>query len=168
MSPAISPVAPSPTLPLSSRRPSVSFGGFGLTQATREENPRVWNKTPIFVEAAESPVATIVSFVIADHDLEMRFNIAGESPSFPVGVLAAQSGKRLWVIARYASEGNMKEMALRGIRSIDTNMVEQLRDMSSGHVLGLCVTGLTKEGGAFMMPFPAQMHWNEAPADNVL
>ena len=30
MSPAISPVAPSPTLPLSSRRPSVSFGGFGL------------------------------------------------------------------------------------------------------------------------------------------
>ena len=29
-SPAISPVAPSPTLPLSSRRPSVSFGGFGL------------------------------------------------------------------------------------------------------------------------------------------
>ena len=31
MSPAISPVAPSPTLPLSSRRPSVSFGGFGLT-----------------------------------------------------------------------------------------------------------------------------------------
>ena len=31
MSPAISPVAPSPTLPLSSRRPSVSFGGFGLS-----------------------------------------------------------------------------------------------------------------------------------------
>ena len=30
MSPAISPVAPSPTLPLSSRRPSVSFGGFGV------------------------------------------------------------------------------------------------------------------------------------------
>ena len=30
MSPAISPVAPSPTLPLSSRHPSVSFGGFGL------------------------------------------------------------------------------------------------------------------------------------------
>ena len=35
MSPAISPVAPSPTLPLSSRRPSVSFGGFGLTSPRR-------------------------------------------------------------------------------------------------------------------------------------
>ena len=35
MSPAISPVAPSPTLPLSSRRPSVSFGGFGLNGAHR-------------------------------------------------------------------------------------------------------------------------------------
>ena len=33
MSPAISPVAPSPTLPLSSRHPSVSFGGFGLRKA---------------------------------------------------------------------------------------------------------------------------------------
>ena len=38
MSPAISPVAPSPTLPLSSRHPSVSFGGFGLSGETGTEH----------------------------------------------------------------------------------------------------------------------------------
>ena len=41
MSPAISPVAPSPTLPLSSRRPSVSFGGFGVRDALNNPSARL-------------------------------------------------------------------------------------------------------------------------------
>ena len=133
--------------------------GLSLTQAMRDTNPRVWNKNPIMVEAAESPVATIVSFVITDDDLELRFNTIGESRSFPLGILPARSGKKLWVIAQQGPEGNMKELAGRGIGSIDTDMVEKLRGMPSGHVLGMCVTGLTEDAGAYMMPFPAQMHW---------
>ena len=139
-----------------------------LTKAMRDANPKVWNKNQIFVEAAESPVATVVSFVITDDDMEMQFNTIGESGSFPVGILSAQAGKKLWVIAQQGPEGNMKELAGKGIGSIDADMIEKLKGMPSGHVLGMCVTGLAKDAGAYMMPFPAQMHWtvNEGdPAD---
>ena len=46
MSPAISPVAPSPTLPLSSRRPSVSFGGFGFRGKLKTEGTEA-NARPV-------------------------------------------------------------------------------------------------------------------------
>ena len=142
--------------------------GLSLTQAMRGANPKVWNKNQILVEASESPVATVVSLVITDDDMEMRFNTIGESRSFPIGILAARAGKKLWVIAQQGPEGNMKELAGRGIGSIDVDMVEKLRGMPSGHVLGMCVTGLAKDAGAYMMPFPAQMHWKvdeRVPAD---
>ena len=66
--------------------------------------------------------------------------------------------KKLWVIARQGPEGNMKELAERGIGSINADMVEKLKDLPSGHVLGLSVTGRSGEAGRYMLVFPAQMH----------
>ena len=133
--------------------------GLSLTKEMRDANPKVWNKNQILVEAAESPVATVVSFAVTDDDMEMRFNPIGESRSFPIGILPARAGKKLWVVAQQGPEGNMKELAGRGIGSVDVDMVEKLRGMPSGHILGMCVTGLTEDAGAYMMPFPAHMHW---------
>ena len=135
--------------------------GLGLTQAMRDANPKAWSKNQILVEAAESPEATIVSLVITDLAFEIRFNTTGELHSFPLAVLPVRPCKRLWVIARQGPEGNMKELAERGIRSIKTDMVEKLRDLPSGHVLGLSVTGRSGDAGRYMLPFPAQMHWKE-------
>ena len=134
--------------------------GLGLTKAMRDANLKVWNKNQILVEAAESPAATVVSFVITDDDMKMRFNTIGESRSFPIGILPAQAGKHLWVIAQHRPEGNMKELAGRGIGAIDVSIVAKLRGMPSGHVLGMCVTGFTKDAVAYMMPFLVEMHWN--------
>ena len=135
--------------------------GLSLNRAMRDANPKVWDKNQILVEAAESPEATVVSFVVTDDDLEMRFNTVGESRSFPLAILPARAGKKLWVIAQQGPEGNMKELAGHGIGSIDVGLAEKLKGFSSGHVLGMCVTGLTKDGGAYMLPFPVQTHWKE-------
>ena len=130
--------------------------GLCLTQAMRESN-KVWNKNQLFVEAAESPVATMVSFIVTDEDLSIRFSTVGETPSIPLGILPARSGKKLWVVAHYGPEGKMRAMAERSIRRVDLNAVEKLRDFPNGHVLGLCVSGLGTDGGAFLMPFSAEI-----------
>ena len=133
--------------------------GLGLTQAIRDANATVWNKNQIFVEAAESPEVTIVSLVVTDVDFEMRFSTTGELQSFPLAELPARPGKKLWVIARQGPEGNMKELAERGISSIDTDMVEKLKGLPSGHVLGLSVRGRSGDAGRYLLPFPVQLHW---------
>ena len=135
--------------------------GLGLTKADRDGNPKVWNKNQVFVEAAESPKATVVSFVIADDKANMQFSTSDELPSFLLAVLPARPGKVIWIIANHVPEGNMKGLAGQGLGGIDGEMAQKLVDFPSGHTLGMCVTGLTTEGGAFMMPFPVQMHWKD-------
>ncbi len=132
-----------------------------LTKAMRDANSKVWSKNQVFVEAAETPEATIVSLVITDSDSEFTFNANGELLSIPLAVLPVRANKKLWVIARQGPEGNMRELAEHGIRSINADMVEKLRDLPSGHVLGMTVTGRSGDAGRYMLPFPAQMHWKE-------
>ena len=134
----------------------------GLTQAMRDANPKVWNKNQVLVEAAETPEATIVSLVITDLDAELKFNTNGELQSFPLAILPVRNDKKLWVIARQGPEGNMKELAERGISSINADMVEKLRALPSGHMLGLSVIGRSGDAGRYMLPFPAQMHWKDS------
>ena len=133
--------------------------GLGLTQATRDASPKVWNKNQIFVEAAESPEATVVSLVITNVDFEMRFSTIGAARSLPLAILPARPGKKLWVIARQVPEGNMKELAGHGIRSINPDMVEKLKGLPNGHVLGLSVTGRSEDSGRYLLPFPGQLRW---------
>ena len=130
----------------------------GITQEMRDANPKVWNKNQVFVEAAESPEATIVSLVITDLDAEFKFKTDGELQSFPLAVLPVKADKKLWVIARQGPEGNMKELAKRGIGGINADMVRKLEDLPDGHVLGMAVTGRSGETGRYMLVFLAQMH----------
>ena len=136
-----------------------------LTQAIRDESPRIWNRNQVFIEAAESPITTVVSFIISDEDLTMRFNTEGESPSFPLSILPARSGKKLWVVASHVPEGNMMSLAEQCIgdfnSSINEDVKDKVRDLPSGHVLGMCATGRSAAGGAFMMPFSVEMHWGD-------
>ena len=134
-----------------------------MTQAIRDENPRVWKKNQLFIEAAESPIATIVSFIISDDDLTVRFNAEGNAPSFPLGVLPVRSGKKLWVVASHVPEGNMMNLAEQCMDDFNSKNNEdvkrKVRDLPSGHVLGMCASGRSTSGGAFMIPFSVEMHW---------
>ena len=131
-----------------------------LTEEMRQAKAKIWNKNSIFVEAAESPLATIISFVITNEDLEMRFNTVGQSPSFPLGILPVRSGKKLWIVVQHAVEGNMKELAGKGISAAaaSTDMEPNWQRFPDGHVFGMCVTGPTNDGGAYWMPFSVEMH----------
>lgn len=132
-----------------------------LTPETRLANAKVWETNQIFVEAAEEPMATIVSLVITDENQKMTFSTNGDALSFPIAVLPTMARKKLWVIAGYGPEGNMKELAEKGIANapIDSNAIKRLRDFPSGHILGMCVTGPTTDGGTYCMPFTASMRW---------
>ena len=130
----------------------------GLTQEMRDVNVDVWGKNEVFVEAAESPQTTIVSFTITSADLTVRFNATGHTPSCPLAVLTSGSGKKLWVVAQHLPEGNMKELAEQGLRQANANINATIRKdltgMPSGHVLGMSVSGPAHDGGEYLMLFP--------------
>ena len=138
----------------------------GLTQEIRDTNTPVWRQNQVFVEAAESPLATIVSFTITNDDLTVRFSTIGETPSLPIGVLSHGFGRKLWVVAQHIPEGNMKDLAKQGLRhaniAINTNTAvrEKLMEMPNGHTLGMSVSGPAHDGGEYLMLFPGMLHMN--------
>ena len=137
----------------------------GLTREMRDANIAVWTINQFFVEAAESPFATIVSFTVTNADLTVQFNTAGGTPSFPLAVLSPESGKKLWVVAQHVPEGNMRDLAEQGLRQanahVDGTTREKLEEMPDGHVLGMSVSGPSPSGGEYLMLFPAQLHRDE-------
>lgn len=107
--------------------------GLGLTPAIRDENPKIWNSNQVVIEAAEKPEATIVSFVVLDDDLDMRFSTSGIRPSLPLGMLPMGCGRSVWVIVDYVLESNMMEMAATGLKALAddaANTVERLKDLT--------------------------------------
>ena len=135
--------------------------GLNLTQSMRDTGPQVWAKNQIQIQAAQSQETTVVTFAITDDHFELRPNQTEHSWSFPLGILPARPGSKLWVIAYYRPEGNMKELTEPAIRDLQANRADQLREFPSGHVFGMCVSGLATDGGAFIMPFPVQVEWTE-------
>ena len=134
----------------------------GLSQEVRDENVAVWSKNQIFVEAAEPPFATIVSFTITNAELTVRFDTTGKTPSFPLALLHPESGKNLWVVAQHVPEGNMRNLAEQGLREVNARVNgparEKVETMPDGHVLGMSVSGPSPSGGEYLMLFPAQLH----------
>ena len=135
-----------------------------LTQAIRDSNPRVWDNNQIAIEAAETPMATVISFVITDDDVKMRFNTIGDSRNFPLAILPVRPGKTLWVVACYRPEGDMQSLAEQGMSAFAENYAsrpDQCPAMQDGEVLGMRVSGKVPDGGTFVMPYEIKLHQQE-------
>ena len=135
-----------------------------LNQAMRDTNRRVWNNNQVAIEAAETPMATVISFVITDDDLPMRFSPSGEAPNMPLAVLPLGPGKRLWVGACYAQEGNMQQLAgqaMLGMAQSSPSIHEKLSEFPDGHVFGMCASGHDPDKGAYLMLFAVKLHGSE-------
>ena len=131
--------------------------GLGLTEAIRQQNPKVWDNNQILLDAAESPKATIVSFILTD-DSEIQFMANKGTPSLVLGTLRASPGRKLWVLAAHLPEGNMKEIAAVSIDEVTKlGELKALEEMPDGHILGTAVSGPTDNGGTYFMPFPARI-----------
>ena len=132
-----------------------------LTQAIRDSNPKIWDTNQVAIEAAESPTATVISFVITDDDVNMRFSTIGESRHFPLAILPLRDGKTLWVVVWHRPEGNMQDLAEEGISGLAANIAatpEQFLTIPDGEVLGMCVSGKMQDGGTFLMPYAIELH----------
>ena len=57
-----------------------------VTPETRQKKSSIWDKTQVWIEAAEEPLATEVSFFVTD-DTVANFQVEGVKPCVPVGML---------------------------------------------------------------------------------
>lgn len=146
------------------------FPSWGLTlnQEHRDAKPGIWNTNPIAIEAAESPKATVISFVIIDDELNIPFNTTVDIPHFPVASLRLRPGKKLWVVVCHRPEGNMRELAKEGSSELAGRLIsepELVTDIPDGEVLGMCVAGNAPAGGTFLMPFAIEVYRGEEPVE---
>ena len=138
--------------------------GLALTQETREANGRVWDDNHIFIAATEDPIATTVSFVIKNSDVNLNPGPSEDWPYLPIGLLDARPGKRLWLCVRYRDEGNMKESAREVVAGANGHpeMIASLERPPNGEAFSLCAGGFDSEGVAYMLPFPAWVRKDES------
>ena len=138
--------------------------GLALSQETRDANGGVWDDNHIFIAATEDPIATTVSFVIKNSDVNLTPGPSENWPFLPIGVLDASPGKKLWLCVQYRDEGNMKE----NVREIvahtngDAEMTAALERPPIGETFSICTGGFDSEGVAYMLPFPVRVRKDES------
>ena len=138
--------------------------GLSLSQEIRDANSRVWDSNHIFIAATEDPIATIVSFVIKNSDVDLALGPSENWPYLPIGVLDARPGKRLWLCVHYRAEGSMKKYA-RGVVAGANNHTEMTAALEKRHnyeIFSLCAGGFDSEGVAYLLPFPVQVQEDDS------
>ena len=133
--------------------------GLSLSQETRDTNRGVWDNNHIFIAGTEDPVATIVSFVIKNSDVDLSPGPSEDWPYLPIGILDARPGKKLWLCVQYRAEGSMKEYAREIVAGANDHpeTIAALQSPPTGETYSLCAGGFDSEGVAFMLPFPVQV-----------
>ena len=130
--------------------------GLALGQEARAANRRVWSKNHITIDAREAPIATTVSFIIKDSEVDLTPGPAGLWDYLPIGTLDARLGKKLWVCVEYRGEGTMREFVKEVIADVNRNpeMIEELKTPRSGEPFSLCADGFDSEGVAYLFAVP--------------
>ena len=137
--------------------------GLALSQETRAANRRIWSKNHITIDAKEAPIATTVSFIIKDSEVDLTPGSANFWGFLPIGTLEARPGKKLWVCVEYRGEGTMREFVKEVIADVNRNpkMIEELKNPPRGETFSFCADGFDSEGVAYMLPFPARVEQDE-------
>ena len=110
----------------------------------------------MWLEAAEEPLATEISFFVTD-DTVTNFQVNGVKPCVPVGMLPTRPGKTLWAIASHRTQDTLKEWAQDLINQIaaDQETKEKLSGTATGDTLRFNATTYAEDGGACWMRFPS-------------
>ena len=130
-----------------------------VNQEHRDRNSGIWAKNRTYIGAPEAPFGTRVSFVIADDTIK-KIDVE-KSLSYPLAVMSAWAGTRLWVVVSHEYEENMLRVAADIIRNfgdiIDKDTAERLALEPDGKVLTITVSGPTADGSVYLMPFPVEI-----------
>lgn len=127
----------------------------GLTYDDRKSNSKIWDKNQIIVESSDSPFVTQVSFFMMDEHLTMS---SIEVPSYPLGVIPARPGKKLWIIAHHGPEGNLREVVTDTINHIDRTVGKKLFHEHAGTVLTASMAGAHDDGYPYMLTALLEVH----------
>ena len=130
-----------------------------VNQEHRDRNSKLWAKNRVYIEAPESPFGTRVSFRIVDD----TFTIAKwEEPlSYPLAIMPAWPGTKLWVVVSHEYEWEMLRVAGEIIRNfgdiVSEDFAEKLALEPDGKVFTITVSGPTTDGSVYLMPFPVEI-----------
>lgn len=121
--------------------------GLSLDARQRAKVQDKWDKNDVLIPA-HAEMVTVVSFVILDDSVRLRKE-EGSPPSAPLGALKLGTGKSLFVIAGYESEGDLRAKADAALKQIARPPEVELSD---GENLEVCLTGNTVENSTFILP----------------
>ncbi len=113
----------------------------------------MWNKNDLLIYGHDE-FMTVVSFVIVDEDVKIRTKKASYA-SCPIGILPLRPGKRLWVIAGWQPEGNLKTRVEEALGKIDVQ--EHLPEDIGGDTLSMCLTGESSPDSIYMVVVPVKV-----------
>ena len=139
-----------------------------LNQEKRDWHPKIWNKNRIYIESPEPPFGTIITFAIVKDSIT---HMDGRNALvYPLAVLPAWPGTRLWVIVSHDYEARMLNLAYNKINEGFDNISEEnarvleqeVENCPSGKVIVLTISGAVEDGGRYLLPFPIEIR----PADN--
>ena len=130
-----------------------------MNQEKRDRNPKIWDRNQIYIESPEPPFGTMVTFIIAEDAIK---NMDGRnSLVYPLAVLPAWPGTRLWVVVSHDYEGRMLTIAHNIIRNIGDIVSEdnakELAKHPDGTVFIITVSGPADDAGMYLMPFPIEI-----------
>ena len=130
--------------------------GLSLTPEMRHADSRLWSNGITFIDAAEDPLATTLSFCIVDSALNLKPEASDESAFFPVASLALRPGKKLLVVRRYEADNDLRQLALTMVEEIngDAETLAAILDPRHNETpIMLRSDGKNSKGIPFTMPF---------------
>ena len=128
--------------------------GIGLNAEQRATSRSTWDKNHILVEGHDE-LLTVVSFVIIDDDRELK-RPEGSPPMSLLGVLQLRRGKKLYVVAGWQPEGNLRTIVERAVKQIRIPPDQVVPKDFTGKDLSLCLTGYSSTNSAYMLAVPAR------------
>ena len=130
-----------------------------LNQELRDTQPKIWDSNRVYIEAPESPFGTIVSFIIVDESVTSMNS--EKSLSYPLAVMSAWPGTRLWVVVSHEYEGEMLRVAWdymnKLLGEVNDDLAQKLGLEKDAKVFTITIRGWTNDGNPYLMPFPVEM-----------
>ena len=130
----------------------------GLNDDDLQANHKMWRKNNMIIGAADSDLITMVSFFIVDEGLDWKQDNLQLFRFSPLGIIRARAGKALWVIAHQKLGTNLKHSVESFIQTNGREFGSQRNETHEGEVRSACLTGLSSEGGGFMIVVPDEAH----------
>ena len=126
--------------------------GVGLNEQHRRTAKSAWNKNDLLIHGHDE-FMTVVSFVIVDDGVTIRKKM-GSYACCPIGILPLRPGKRLWVIAGWQPEGNLKTRVEEALSQIPVRKYPP--EDAMGKTLSMCLTGESSPDSIYMVVVPVK------------